>query len=147
MTAPETLLAALAATVALSLAVVGYLDRPMWRILVTGCGGKVPALFWSAVFRVVLVATPVAVQLIVAPTSPSRLSGEWLPDLLDQAKWGLVGEVAAVVLVGIGVGLTTGSRVSPVWVDPDDADDLRRLVERIRLTRARELVARADARR
>ena len=93
MTPLEMPLAALGLTAVLALAVAGYLDRPMWRILVVGCGGKTPALFWSACFRVVLVAAPVAVQLLVAPTSPSQFTGDWAADLLGHAKWGLVGVV------------------------------------------------------
>jgi hypothetical protein len=142
----ETPLAALGLTAVLALAVAGYLDRPMWRILVVGCGGKTPALFWSACFRVVLVAVPVAAQLLFAPTSPGRLTGEPVPDVIAHVKWGLVGEVAGVLLVAVGVGVAVGSRTRPVWVDPEDADDLRRLVERVRLTRARELLEKADGR-
>ncbi|HVK18893.1 MAG TPA: hypothetical protein VM533_18325 [Fimbriiglobus sp.] len=146
MTPLEMPLAALGLTAVLALAVAGYLDRPMWRILVVGCGGKTPALFWSACFRVVLVAVPIAVQLFFAPNSPGRLTGEPVPDLIEYVKWGLVGEVAGVLLVAVGVGLAIGSRARPVWVDPEDADDLRRLVERVRLTRARELVEKAGGR-
>ena len=69
-----------------------------------------------------------------------------MPDLIEYVKWGLVGEVAGVLLVAVGVGLAIGSRARPVWVDPEDADDLRRLVERVRLTRARELVEKAGGR-
>ncbi len=145
VSAYETLLAALGMTAVLALAVAGYLDRPMWRILVVGCGGKTPALFWSACFRVVLVAVPVATQLVFAPTAPGRLTGEPVPDLIEHVKWGLVGEVAGVLLVAVAVGVAVGSRSRPVWIDPEDADDLRRLVERVRLTRARELVEKADA--
>jgi hypothetical protein len=142
----ETPLAALGLTAVMALAVASYLDRPMGRILVVGCGGKTPALFWSACFRVVLVVVPLAAQLFFAPVSPGRLSGEPVPDLIEHVKWGLVGEVAAVLLVAIGVGFAVGSRTRPVWIDPEDADDLRRLVERVRLTRARELLEKADGR-
>ena len=144
MNPSETLLAALGVTAVLALGVAGYLDRPMWRILVAGCGSKVPALFYSACVLVVLVAVPVATQLIAAPASPGRLTGEWAPDLIEYLKWGLVGEAAGVLLVAFAVGVVVGSRHSPVWVDADDADDLRRLVERVRVTRARELVEQAD---
>jgi hypothetical protein len=142
----ETPLAALSLTLVLALAVAGYLDRPMGRILVVGCGGKTPASFWAACFRVVLIAVPPATQLFFAPISPGQLTGEPVPDITQHLKWGLVGEVAGVLLVAVGVGLAIGSRARPVWVDPEDADDLRRLVERVRLTRARELVEKADGR-
>jgi hypothetical protein len=146
VTSLETPLVALGLTAVLALAVVGYIDRPMWRILVVGCGGKTPALFWTACFRVVLVVVPITVQLFFAPTSPGQLTGEMVPDLTEHIKWGLVGQVAGVLLVAVGVGLAVGSRTQPIWVDPEDADDLRRLVERVRLTRARELVEKADGR-
>jgi hypothetical protein len=140
----EILLAGLGLTGLMAVAVAGYLDRPMWRLLVAGCGGKTPARFWSACGRVLLVVTPVALHLIVCPAVPDRSGDDWLPELLDRAKWGLVGEVAAVLMVGTLVAIVTGGRVSPVYVDIDDADDLRRLVDRVRVLRARELLERLD---
>ncbi|MBO0697764.1 MAG: hypothetical protein J2P46_05185, partial [Zavarzinella sp.] len=64
-----------------------------------------------------------------------------------QVKWALLGLVVAVVVVAVGVMMLGRSTAVPVWVNPQDMDDMNRLLARVHEVRAREMVDRVDATR
>ena len=66
---------------------------------------------------------------------------------LHQVKWALLGLVAAVVVVSVGVLMLGRSSTVPVFVAPQDVDDLHRLLSKVHDVRSRELADRPDGTR
>lgn len=140
----ESLVVTLSATTAAAVAASAHLHKPLRGILGVYLRDDNLAAFWVAFAQVFAVLVPLVVELFAFALSPVPKE----PDVvyvLGLLKWGLVGLVAAVGLVGVGVGLFGGFGASAVYVDPEQADDLNRLMERVRELRAREVVRKADA--
>jgi hypothetical protein len=95
---------------------------------------------------VVLVVVPVGVivHLAAVPDSPRAFN---LAETLSLLKWGLVGLVAAVAVLAAGVGVFARRHGATVYVDADDADDLTRLLIRIKEMRAREFLQQIERER
>lgn len=83
-------------TLLAALAVVRYLSRPLHTQLQELCGNAERADFWTVFSNVALILIPAIFAMLVAPDSS-------IPPLLavtDQVKWGLIGLVGSVLVLG-----------------------------------------------
>src|SRR5579859_2413113 len=88
--------------------VVGYLRRPLKRVLLEVCGDEGPAQFWSE-FTTVGMGLVTAVFAVSGrpdprPTEPAMFA------LADQLKSGLLGLTGTVVLLGCVLARVGGAR-------------------------------------
>jgi hypothetical protein len=93
-------LSGLVLTVGLTVGAVIYLKQPLHRLLIELCGNAERASFWAAFSCLALVLTPLIFALNVQPNPSSASSQPLLFQLADQLKWGLIGLVAAVLVLG-----------------------------------------------
>lgn len=88
----------LAATLLVALVVVSYLNSPLQKQLQELCGSAEGAEFWTAFANVTVVLTPAIFAMSVDPSS-----GPVVPPLLiviGQVRWGFVGLVSSVLMMG-----------------------------------------------
>jgi hypothetical protein len=138
----RTVLVTLGGTLALSLIAIAYLQQPLRRVLFDICRKRDHARFWASSANVLLLAMPLSIELLLIDLSTSSDSN--LVWILNQAKWGLLGLVVAVVVVSVGVMMLSRSATVPVWVAPGDVDDLNRLLAKVHGMRVREQAERAE---
>jgi uncharacterized membrane protein YhaH (DUF805 family) len=85
-----------------SLTVVVYLHKPLQKLLVEICGNERRAEFWTAFSAVTVGIVPVIFSLTcrpnLTPGTPALL------EIADQLKWGLIGMVVSVLLLGWIIG-------------------------------------------
>jgi hypothetical protein len=141
----RTVLLALGATLALGVLAIAYLREPLRRVLFDICRKRDHARFWAASADVLLLTVPLAFELLLIDLGPAGDSPVFW--VLHQLKWALLGLVAAVVVVSVGVLMLGRSATVPVFVAPQDVDALNRLLSRVHAVRSRELVERLDATR
>ena len=141
----RTVLITLGVTAALGVLVIAYLREPLRGVLFDICRKKDHARFWAASAEVLLLAVPLAFELLLIDLGPSGDSPVFW--VLHQLKWALLGLVAAVVVVSVGVLMLGRSSTVPVFVAPQDVDALNRLLSKVHEVRSRELVERLDSSR
>jgi hypothetical protein len=139
----RTVLLTLGGTMAVGLIAIAYLQDPLRRVLFDICRKRDHARFWVASANVLLLALPMSLELLLIDLGPLGESGLFW--ILHQVKWALLGLVVAVVVVAVGVMMLGRSSAVPVWVNPQDVDDLNRLLAKVQGIRAREVVERAEA--
>jgi hypothetical protein len=88
----------LAATLAASVAIVLYLRQPLEHLLTELCGNEHRAEFWTAFSAVTVGLVPVIFALGYRPVMDSGTSA--LLEVAEQLKWGLVGIVMSVLVLG-----------------------------------------------
>ena len=96
MTPSTWFITGLVLTAGVSLSVVTYLRVPLHSMLVELCGNANRARFWTAFSNITVTAMPVILAMQYGPvggTSP-------VFELANQLKWGLIGLVISVVLLG-----------------------------------------------
>lgn len=141
----DAALAAVGITLAVSVGIILYLHAYMSPLLHAKGTDPIQAKFWMALTHVLLVLAPLAFQLTVTDPSASRQSDQGTNALvLGTVKWGLLGHVAVIGFVAFVTLLSGFGRSVPVWVPQEHADDLNRLMSRVREMRAREIVEKAD---
>jgi len=84
-------------TLAASLTVVAYMRIHLQRILVDLCGTEERAKFWAVFSNVVLVLTPLIFAMSYRPQSGASV----LFELTTQIKWGFIGLIGSVLMLGI----------------------------------------------
>lgn len=141
----RTVLVTLGVTLTLGLLAIAYLREPLRRVLFDICRKRDHARFWAASAEMLLLAIPLAFELLLIDLGPGGDSPVFW--VLHQLKWALLGLVAAVVVVSVGVMMLGRSATVPVWVAPGDVDELNRLLSKVHEVRSRELVERLDATR
>jgi hypothetical protein len=141
----RTVLVTLGVTLAVGVLAIAYLREPLRRVLFDICRKRDHARFWAASADVLLLAVPLAFELLLIDLGPAGDSQ--LMWTLHQVKWALLGLVAAVVVVSVGVLMLGRSATVPVFVAPHDVDALNRLLSKVHEVRSRELVERLDASR
>jgi len=141
----RTVLVTLALTATVGIVVIAYLREPLRRVLFDICRKRDHARFWAASADVLLLAVPLAFEMLLIDLTPAGDSPVFW--VLHQLKWALLGLVAAVVVVAVGVLMLGRSATVPVWVAPGDVDDLHRLLSKVHEVRSRELVERLEATR
>jgi hypothetical protein len=88
----------LAITLLAAFAVVRYLSGPLRTQLKELCGNADRAQFWTAFSNVTVVLTPAIFAMLVDPSA-----GPGIPALLavvGQVRWGLIGLVGSVLMLG-----------------------------------------------
>jgi hypothetical protein len=139
----RTVLLTLGGTLAIGLLAIAYLQDPLRRVLFDICRKRDHARFWAASANVLLLAVPLSLELLLIDLGPyGERNLFWI---LHQVKWALLGLVVAVVVVAVGVMMLGRSSTVPVWVNPQDVDDMNRLLARVHEVRARESAERIDA--
>jgi hypothetical protein len=141
----RTVLVTLGVTLALGVLAIAYLREPLRRVLFDICRKRDHARFWAASADVLLLAVPLAFELLLIDLGSAADSQ--LMWTLHQLKWALLGLVAAVVVVSVGVLMLGRSATVPVFVAAQDVDALNRLLSKVHEVRSRELVERLDATR
>jgi hypothetical protein len=141
----RTVLVTLGVTLALGVLAIAYLREPLRRVLFDVCRKRDHARFWVASAEVLLLAVPLAFEMLLIDLGPAGDSPMFW--ILHQLKWALLGLVAAAVVVSVGVMMLGRAGTVPVWVAPGDVDELNRLLSRVHEVRSRELVERLDATR
>ena len=139
----RTVLGTLGGTAALGVLAIGYLQHPLRQVLLGICRRRDGARFWAASANVLLLSIPLVLELLLIDLGPGGDSSLFW--ILQQVKWGLLGVVVAVVIVSVGVMMLGRSATAPVWVSPEDMQDLNRLLSRVYEVRAREAIERMDA--
>lgn len=139
----DSLFVALGITLLISVAALVYLHDSLSRVLEDYCGDATRAKFWVAMTHLFVVLVPLVSEMLLAgrPDSLQQLNPH---DVLGCMKWGLLGLIGGLVIVGIAVGTVGRSGILPVWVDAEQADTLNRMLSRVQEMRARELVERLD---
>ena len=90
-------LSGLAVTAMMSFGVVSYLQRPLRKLLGELCGNDDRAQFWTVFSNVTVTFVPLVAALQYQPspgTSPALI------EIGTQLKWGLVGLVLSVLILG-----------------------------------------------
>ena len=88
----------LAATLAVSIAIVLYLRRPLGHLLTELCGNQHRAEFWTSFSAVTVGLVPVIFALGYRPAMNSCTSP--LLEVAEQLEWGLIGMVISVLVLG-----------------------------------------------
>lgn len=85
-------------TVAVSLAVIVYLNKGLSKVLSEVCGTEERAVFWRVFSNTLLILTPVLFTMHRIPGAGSDTPA--LLEIVTQLKWGLIGLVLTVALLG-----------------------------------------------
>ncbi|HZU41058.1 MAG TPA: hypothetical protein VE994_00165 [Terriglobales bacterium] len=85
-------------TAGIALLVVIYLKRPLQKVLIDLCGNVERAAFWTAFSMVALTLSPLILAMTYTPEV--RAGSPLVLELAAQLKWGLVGLLVAVVILG-----------------------------------------------
>ncbi|HEX3150854.1 MAG TPA: hypothetical protein VHR66_22440 [Gemmataceae bacterium] len=141
----RTVLMTLGITLALGVLAIAYLREPLRRVLLNICRDRDHARFWAGSADVLLLTVPLSFELLLIDLGPASDSGLFW--ILHQCKWALLGLVAAVIVVAVGVMMLGRASKVPVWMAPDDLDAMNRLLSRVHEIRSRELVERLDGTR
>lgn len=141
----RTVLVTLALTATVGILAIAYLREPLRRVLFDISRKRDHARFWAASAELLLLSLPLAFELLLIDLGPAGDSPVFW--VLHQLKWALLGLVAAVVVVAVGVLMLGRSATVPVWVAPGDVDDLNRLISKVHEVRSRELIERLEVMR
>ena len=83
-----------------SLGIVVYLHRPLKELLAELCGNERRAEFWTAFSGVTVGLVPIIFSLARRPS----LGASAVLEIAEQLKWGLIGMVVSVLLLGWMIG-------------------------------------------
>jgi hypothetical protein len=94
------------ATLAIGAAVVVYLRRPLRNILIELCGNEQRAEFWAAFSAVTVGVVPVIFAIACHPSPGPDAPAVF--ELAGQLKWGLIGLMGSVLMLGWVIGRSIG---------------------------------------
>jgi hypothetical protein len=86
----------LAITILTSALVVKYLRPSLAQLLTDLCGSQERAAFWTAFSTITIASVPLIFALADVPTTGASP----LLQIADQLKWGLIGMVLSVLVLG-----------------------------------------------
>jgi len=118
--------------------VILYLHRPLYRILGDLCGTPERGGFWTALANIQFLLVPLVAVML--GRTVERTADSFFFLVVEQAKWSLLGLIAATFLVALGVAAFVGP--SGILVTRPQVDDLQRLLAKVEEIRAREIVSR-----
>jgi hypothetical protein len=90
----------LATTLLVSLLVIRYMHRPLGKLLEELCGNRERAEFWTVFSNVTVGLVPVIFAMQYEPEPGARA----LFEVSAQLKWGLIGLVTSILMLGWVVG-------------------------------------------
>jgi hypothetical protein len=93
-----TFITGLTITVLAATVVVRCLSGPLRRQLHEICGNTERAEFWTVFSNVTVILTPAIFAMLVDPTSQGDAPP--LPAVISQLRWGLIGLVGSVLMLG-----------------------------------------------
>jgi hypothetical protein len=140
----RTVLVTLALTATVGILAIAYLREPLRRVLFDISRKRDHARFWASSAEMLLLTVPLAFEMLLIDLGTSDSPVFWV---LHQLKWALLGLVAAVMVVSVGVLMLGRSATVPVWVAPGDVDELNRLLSKVHEVRSRELIERLEGTR
>jgi hypothetical protein len=120
------------------------MHEAMTRVLEDYCKDASRGRLWAAVAEVMIVLGPVVAELIAVGAQDHPRSAAIGP-VMGLLVWGLGGVVVAVLGVAMGISVFGRSGLASVWVEPEQVDDLARLLTRVQELRAREFLDRLDS--
>jgi undecaprenyl pyrophosphate phosphatase UppP len=85
-------------TLLATLAVVRYLSRPLRRMLLELCGIAERAEFWRVFWNVTVILTPAIFATLALPDPRAIVPAPLV--VTNQVKWGLIGLVISVLMLG-----------------------------------------------
>ena len=91
-------------TVLIGIGVVSYLRRPLQKILIELCGNEQRAEFWTAFSAIALGLVPMIFAINCRPSLGSDTVAVF--ELADQLKWGLIGLIGTLLILGWVIGRT-----------------------------------------
>jgi hypothetical protein len=138
-------LVALGITLASSLLVILYFQRPMRGLLMEHTGNSLRATFWVAYSNLILLLLPI-VCLLLAQGPMTSVAAPVLA-LSEQLKWSFGGLACAVVMVSATLSMFVWPTLPQIMVSSRQIDDLERLLEKVEEHRAREIAHRASGSR
>jgi hypothetical protein len=120
--------------------VVLFLWRTLQAVLLDlSCSEKrVP--FWLHFWAVILLLLPLTVLLL--GRAGFRNHGAVFFQVTDLLGLGMAGLIAALLLIGVGVGILLQSRWATLNVSPEQATDLERLLSKVEEIRAHNVLSR-----
>lgn len=89
-------------TLLVGVGVVAYLRRPLEKILLELCGNQERAGFWTAFSAVTLGLMPVIFAIACRPAPGPNSPAVF--ELADQLRWGLIGLMSSVLVLGWVIG-------------------------------------------
>jgi hypothetical protein len=143
MNVETAFLAAAGITLGVSAAVVLAIYRPLRRVLADLCGTGDRAGFWHTYANILLILLPLLAVMLARPTDVRRDESVLLL-MVDQVKWSLLGVIAALTAVALGVLAFVQPGTRAVHVSADQMDDLQRLLAKVEDIRARDILRRND---
>ena len=85
-------------TLAISLLVVRYMNAPLRKVLHELCGNPQRSDFWAVFANVTVALVPLIFAMGYEPDANCR--GFSLVEIGEQVKWGLIGLVSSVLMLG-----------------------------------------------
>ena len=112
MTATAVFAVGTLGTLLLGIGVIAYLRQPLKTILLELCGSEQRAGFWTAFSAIALGLVPVMFAIGCHPAPGPHSPAVF--ELADQLKWGLIGLMSSVLMLGwmIGRSITRWERRS-----------------------------------
>ena len=89
-------------TLAVGIGIVWYLRQPLRNILIELCGNAARAEFWTSFSAVAMGVVPVIFAMGYHPAPGPQAPAAF--ELAEQLKWGLIGLIGTVVVLGWVVG-------------------------------------------
>jgi hypothetical protein len=136
----QAFLLALAVSVLLSALVIAIKRRSLHGILAESCGSVKQAGFWTNFTAIVLFLVP-TLGVMMARVEAKNADPLFF-QVVDQAKWGLLGLICALLIVGFFVAAVAQTRRG--HVGPDQNDGMERLLGKVEKIRASHTRLRMD---
>jgi divalent metal cation (Fe/Co/Zn/Cd) transporter len=144
MSRESTFLVAAAITLFVSLMVVVVFWSTLKRAVGIRTTPDSPAPFWIRYWSVILVLVPLMVLFL--GRNVARREDPTFFQVVDLVGLAFAALFAALVPVGIGAAILLQSLSRAIYVSPEQADELGRLIAKVEQMRARELVHRMSSR-
>jgi hypothetical protein len=133
---------ALFGTVAVCVVLMILLHQPLRRFLLQASGSPDRTYLLTLIFQILVLLTPVVALTISVGFSWGAVERSLFLGVLFHLAWSGVGLIVAIFAVGIWALVVESNRSGIVTLRPDQVNDLQRLLAKVELLRAREIVLR-----
>ena len=118
------------------------LAPPLYATIIDPNRTVARARFWRGYVGLVVVLVPLVTFLYSFPTKPARTEPPPVLQVAEQVRTPLAALAVTLVLLGPIILLVPGGPGMTVAVSPEQADDLARLLAKVDVIRAREVLRR-----